>query len=549
MPPDNARPSTRREVTLAAVLMIMGILGSRVLGLVRVQVQSWWFDPAEVGALRAAFVIPDLLLYIVAGGALRAGFVPLFVGLLEAARDPAARARAWALFSALVTWVALLSVALIAVGMIFTPAIIAPLTGTWSAHGGFTPEQVELTVRLTRLLLPAQIFLLVGGVLSGTLDAMRRSKLTALVPAVYNAAIIVGMALLGGSLGVASAAWGVLVGALVGHFAWQAYALWREGRALDISFRPTLGRGEPLVGEVLRIAAPVVLGLCVAEINLKIAEVVNAQFGASAVAWFDNASKLARLPDGVFGAGLGIAIYPYLSHLAAEGREDDYRRQAGHVLRLAIICTAPLSIWLIVCPQPVVALLFGHGQYGIQDVTETSVLLAGQALGIVPLTLSVILTRMFYARGDTRTPLHCGGWSIVFATAASLLLARSQLRVAGPALAFSFACWFNTVWLLVYYRRRGGLTRARGLVRSAVLSHAAGVLGGGAALLTSTWVGAVMPGGVRAAAVQTGASLLVLLTVYLMLLWWWKLDELTMLWTQVRKRLRPSALGGGETEP
>ncbi|MBI5835541.1 MAG: murein biosynthesis integral membrane protein MurJ [Armatimonadetes bacterium] len=541
MPSDPPRHSTRREVLIAAIFMIMGIFGSRLLGLVRVQVQSWWFTPADAGALRAAFIVPDLLFYIIAGGALRSGFVPIFVRLLRLGRDDAeSQKQAWWLFSVLVTAVTLLSIVIVALGVTFAGTIMAPFLGRWSGKGGFSDEAVALTVHLTRLLLPAQVFLLVGGVLSGTLDAMKRSRVTAVVPCLYNAAIILSMYLLRSRCGVQSAVYGVLVGGFLSNLVWQAWALAREGRELGIRYRPALDFRHPLVREMAVMAAPIVLGLTVAEINLTLAKMANAAYGEAAVAWFDNASRLARLPDGIFGAGLGIALFPYLSHLMAEGKEAEYHRQAMHVLRLAVICTVPLAALLACAPVPPVAILFGHGRYGPQDVANTATMLAWQAVGIVPLTLSVVLTRVFYARGDTMTPLRCGIGAIVFAALASLLSARFG-GYWGPALAFSLACWFNAVQLFWAYGRAGGLDSAQSLWRSALLSHLAAGLAGGVG-----WLSLKLPGGNLAHAM---ASTCVILGTYVALLWWWKLDELATLVRMVKRRLRPSALGGAETEP
>ena len=541
MPSEPPRRSTRREVLAAALFMILGIFGSRVLGLVRVQVQSWWFTPEDAGALRAAFIVPDLLFYIIAGGALRSGFVPIFVRLLRAGEgDEASQRQAWWLFSVLVTTITLFSIVIVALGVTFAGPMMAPFLGRWSGKGGFSPQAAALTVHLTRLLLPAQVFLLVGGVLSGTLDAMKRSRVTAAVPCLYNAAIILAMYLLRQRCGVQSAVYGVLVGGFISNLAWQAWALAREGRPLGIRFKPALNLSHPLVREMAAMAAPIVLGLTVAEINLTLAKMANAAYGEAAVAWFDNASRLARLPDGIFGAGLGIALFPYLSHLMAEGKEAEYHRQAMHVLRLAVICTVPLAAILACAPLPPVALLFGHGKYGPVDVANTATMLAAQAIGIVPLTLSVVLTRVFYARGDSMTPLRCGVGAIAFGALASLVSARFG-GFAGPALAFSLACWFNAAQLLLAYRAHGGLDSASSLWRTALLGHAAAVVAG-----IAGWLSLKAPGGNL---VHAALSTCVILAVYVILLWWWKLDELATLMRLLKRRLRPSALGGAETEP
>jgi putative peptidoglycan lipid II flippase len=539
--PPRADSGTRRAVLLAALITVTGIFGSRVLGLVRVQVQSRWFAPSEVGALRAAFDLPDLLFYIVAGGALRSGFVPVFVDLLRRGRaDRRELARAWWLFSVLVTTVALVSAALVALGVVFAEPLTAPMTGRWSAQG-FSAEATALTIHLTRLLLPAQFFLLVGGVFSGTLDSLRQFTVTALVPCFYNLAIIAGMYFLRASHGVDSAAYGTLAGALLGHGLWQVWALRRHGRSLELRYRPTLAWRDPLVRQVVRVAAPIVLGLCVAEVNLKICGWSVAPFGEAARAWFDNASRVARLPDGIFGAGLGIALFPFLSHLASEGRLAEFRQQTEHILRLALVCATPLAAYLFGCATPCIDLLFGGGKYSEYDVAWTGEMLRWFAVGVVPLTLTLVLTRSFYARQDSVTPLRCGLASVAFCLPANLVLARA-MGASGTPLAMSLTCWFNLALLAAAHRRQCGLAQPRALVRAFVVAHG----GAWAAASVAAALAARVPGGKLVACT---ASFAALVAAYLVLMRLWRVAEVADVVRLLRRRATPSGLGGADTEP
>jgi putative peptidoglycan lipid II flippase len=544
MPSDPAvgGAGTRRQVLLAAAITVTGIFGSRVLGLVRVMVQSRLFAAGDVGALRAAFDLPDLLFYIVAGGALRSGFVPVFSELLHRGRQDAEQwRRLWWLFSVLISGVFLLSLVIVALGVAFAGPIMAPITGQWSSSGGFSPEARDLTIHLTRLLLPAQLCLLVGGVLSGTLDSMRKFTVTALVPCLYNLCIILAMVLLHRRCGVDSAAYGVILGGLLGHLWWQAAALRREGRPYDFAFAPALAWRDALVQRVVRIAAPIILGLCVVELDLRLCGWVGAQFGEAARAWLDNARNIARLPDGIFGAGLGIALFPFLSILCSEGRQAEYRAQAEHILRLATVCTAPLALFLLLLPYPPTAMLFLHGKYTAADCHQTAALLSCFAVGIVPLTLSLVLTRMFYARSDSLTPLKLGLWTVLFTLLASLALA-ALMDVAGPPLAFSLSCWFNAALLLAAHRKACGLADGPGLARVALLSHLAAAAAAGVAAAAVHFA----PGGPTK---HTLLALALLAVVYGGLLRLLRLEEAVEVIRLLRRQARPTAVGGADSEP
>ncbi|MCZ7599256.1 MAG: hypothetical protein M5U09_18290 [Gammaproteobacteria bacterium] len=194
--------------------------------------------------------------------------------------------------------------------------------------------------------MPAQIFLLLGGLLSGTLDSLKQFKVSSLVPNFYNLAIILAMVLFGQRYGVQTAAWGTVFGAFFGHFVWQWWSLARHGKAYGFRYVPSLQIRDPDVQRVIRIAAPIILGLCVAEINLKITGWVIAWFGESARNWLDNASASRGCPTASSAPGSGIALFPYLSEMAAAGKVDEFRKQAERILRLGLVCSIPCAVLL-----------------------------------------------------------------------------------------------------------------------------------------------------------------------------------------------------------
>ncbi|MCC7491632.1 MAG: murein biosynthesis integral membrane protein MurJ [Fimbriimonadaceae bacterium] len=530
MPGESSASRTSRAVLWAAVVTITGIFGSRLLGLVRVMVQSSAFGAENAGILRAAFDIPDLLFYIVAGGALRSGFVPIFTELLTLGRDdPAKRAQAWKLFSTLVSLVALASAGLVLLGCLGARPLAQLVSGGWSDRG-FSEDSIEQVIWLTRILLPAQIFLLVGGVFSGTLDSLKRFSVTAAVPNFYNLCIIGAMLWLGERHGIASAAYGTVCGALLGHLVWQAWALWRTRAESGCSYRPSLNLGDPTVRRVIRIAAPIVLGLCVAEINLKVSTWVMAIFGEAARNHFDNASRVARLPDGIFGAGFGIALFPFLSEMAALGKTGEFRRQAEQILRLATICTLPSVALFCAAAAPLIDLLFGRGRFTPTDVQACAQLLPLFALGIVPITLQVVLTRAFYAQQDSRTPVKVGAAAVLLGVVANVALARVLDRY-GPPLALALTSTANVAGLLWLFGRRFGYDDAPRLW-SVLWRGALAAVGAGLA----TWGGLQALELGRAAA--TALATVVCLGTYAVLLHLLRVPELREALALLRRRGR-----------
>src|SRR6267142_309141 len=221
------RPSHQHSAFSATVLLMATVMLSRVIGYVREAYIAYAFGAGgQVDAYVAAFTLPDFLNYIVAGGAASITFISIYTRFLAEKRD----ADAQKTFSVIIT----LMTAVMVVGTIVTE-IFAPQFVGWFVKG-FKPDQIELCVRLTRILLPAQIFFYVGGVVSAVLLSHRLFLFPAFGPLIYNVFIILGGVLGGRHFGIASLAYGALVGSFVGPFLASVIGAARIGTGYKPSF-------------------------------------------------------------------------------------------------------------------------------------------------------------------------------------------------------------------------------------------------------------------------------------------------------------------------
>src|SRR6202167_2230315 len=177
------RPS-HQHTAFSATLLLMGtVMLSRVIGYVREAYIAYAFGAEQqADAYVAAFTLPDWLNYILAGGAASITFISIYTRFLAEKRE----ADAQKTFSIVITVMSTVMIAGTVIAETFTPQFVR-----WMFHG-FSPAQVNLTVHLTRILLPAQIFFYVGGVVSAVLLSHRLFLLPAFGPLLYNALIILG---------------------------------------------------------------------------------------------------------------------------------------------------------------------------------------------------------------------------------------------------------------------------------------------------------------------------------------------------------------------
>src|SRR5271169_3638932 len=203
------RPSHQHTAFSATLLLMSAVMLSRVIGYAREAYIAFAFGAgSKTDAYVAAFTLPDFLNYIVAGGAASITFISIYTRFLAEKRE----ADAQKTFSIIIT----VMTAVMIVGTILTE-IFAPQFVRWFVKD-FKPDQIELCVHLTRILLPAQIFFYVGGVVSAVLLSHRLFLFPAFGPLIYNVCIILGGVLGGRHFGIASLAYGALIGGIAGPF-------------------------------------------------------------------------------------------------------------------------------------------------------------------------------------------------------------------------------------------------------------------------------------------------------------------------------------------
>src|SRR5437660_10667625 len=241
-------PSREHTAFSATVLLVTTILLSRIVGFLREMYIAWAFGATKItDAYLAGFTIPDWVNYLVAGGTASITFVSIYTRFLAEKREDEARKT----FSAVITiMTVVLGIAVIA-AEIFAPQLNRLM------FSKFDPEQFALCVHLTRILLPAQLFFYVGGVVSAVLLSRRMFLLPAIGPVIYNGGIIFGGLLFSNSFGISALAYGAVAGAVVGIFLINAMGAARTGVGYKISF----DWRNPAFRAGVRVSIPLMLGV------------------------------------------------------------------------------------------------------------------------------------------------------------------------------------------------------------------------------------------------------------------------------------------------
>ncbi len=418
---------------------------SRVLGFVRDAVIAHIFGAGMANdAFVVAFRLPNLLRRLFAEGAFSQAFVPI----LAEYRNRQGHDEAKRLVDHVATLLALTLLAVTVLGILLTPLLIYLTAPGFAADA----EKFALTVQLTRLTFPYILFMSLVALSAGILNTWSRFALPAFTPTLLNLSFI-GMALLAAPYcdpPVMALAFAVLLGGAL-QLAIQLPALAKLGMLPRFSF----SLHDPGVNRILKLMAPAVLGVSVAQLSLLINTIFASYLPGGSVSWLYYADRLMEFPSGLLGAALGTILLPSLSKCHADGRLEEFSALLDWGLRLTLLLTLPATLALALLAVPLIATLFQHGAFSANDVLQTRSALLAYCLGLTGMILVKVLAPGFYARQNIRTPVKIALLTLAMTQLMNLLFI-GWLRHAGLALSIGLASCLNAA--LLYRGLRGNRT-------------------------------------------------------------------------------------------
>ncbi len=396
------RPSHQHTAFSATLLLMTTVMLSRVIGYAREAYIAYAFGAgSQTDAYVAAFTLPDFLNYIVAGGAASITFISIYTRFLAEKRD----ADAQKTFSIIIT----VMTAVLLVGTVATE-IFAPQFVRWFVKG-FKPEQIELCIHLTRILLPAQIFFYVGGVVSAVLLSHRLFLLPAFGPLIYNVFIILGGVVGGRHFGIAALAYGALVGSVAGPFLASVIGAARIGTGYKPSFDVT----NPAFREWVRLSVPLMLGVSLVTADDWILRHYAAS-GVGDIARLNYAKRLFAVPIAVLGQATGQASLPFFARLFNEKRLKDFAATVNDSVYRVSAASFLATGWMMAAAVPLIDLVYRRGKFLFADTQATGIYFFWFSVSLALWAAQGLYARAFYAAGDTLTPMV----AVSVITAASL---------------------------------------------------------------------------------------------------------------------------------
>jgi putative peptidoglycan lipid II flippase len=485
-PMESTQPAAKTpNVARDASVVSLAVMASRILGLVRDQVFAIFFGAGlQYDAFLTAFRIPNLLRDLFAEGALSAAFVTTFSQTLEAKGEK----EAIKLSNRIATLMLLVVGAISVLAWLNARALVYAL-----APGFFdVPGKADLTVQLTRVMVPFLLLIAMAAQAMGILNARNVFGIPALASAFFNIGSILGGLLLGFVIGpfvglsaIEGMAFGTLVGGLL-QFAVQWPSLIRIG----FRYRPMISLADPGVRQIIRLMGPAIVGTAAVQVNVFIntnfaSAIIDPATGAIAngpVSWLNYAFRFMQFPIGVFGVAIATATLPPLSRSRARNDLVEFRKTLAHSVALVFFWCIPSAVGLAILGRPIVALIFEHGKFTAFDTVQTANALAAYSIGLAGYAAVKVLSPAFYALNDARTPMLISLASIAVNYLMNSLLVGPFGHV-GLAFSTSTVALVNFLLLALLMRKRLGRLEGRGLGKTILLVGVAS-----AAMAATVWI-------------------------------------------------------------
>ena len=425
----------------SGIIVAFFTLLSRFFGLAReLFIAATFGTTAIADCVNVAFKFPNLFRRIFGEGALSAVFIPMFSEKLVSSKKDATK------FSGKIFTLLLLTLTVLTLILQITmPYLMVLIAPGFFANG----EKYELAVTLCRITIPYVIFVSITALFGGMLNSVKKFAAFAFVPIIMNVSIIAITPLLQDEY---TAQYGIsyaLIIAGILQVTFMYFCLHRAGLGFPFLFRPK----DKEVQKLIKNMGPATMSSGAQQLNLFISQSI-ASFLPGVVSILSYADRLYQLPLSLIGVTFGTILLPELSQIYKKKNYSKANKLQNKAIKIAFTISIPAMCGLFILASPIIHLIYERGEFNSNDTILTANALAAFSFGLPAFVLAKILTPIFYANLDTKTPFRITIYSLLANTSLNIIL-MIPFGYIGIAIGSSIASWFN-VWLLNKYAKQYG---------------------------------------------------------------------------------------------
>src|SRR3989344_5978829 len=427
--------SSQTNILTAAFIIMATIILSQILGLVRQRLLLAIFGASNtLGIYFVSTRLPDFLFQLIIAGALSSALIPVFSDYLGKGRQEDANKLGATLLTLGLIGFTILAVILFIFSFYFSK-LIAP---------GFSHTELVLMGNLMRIVLIGQILFIVASFFTAVLQSYNHFFIPGFASALYNLGIIIGILLLHSTLGIYSAAYGVILGAFI--FVVVQIPLVREVKfPLKPSFSFNFLKDKGVM-QVFKLMWPRTLSIAIFQLGtlLTVTLVSFLRDPGRNYVIFDLAQTLAFAPVSLIGNAIAQAAFPVLSR--EKDKIEEFKATFITSFNQMLYLILPISVLFLVLRIPLVRLIYGASRFDWPATVLTGRTLAYFSISIFAQSLIYLVSRGFYALHDSRIPLIVGAATTVLMLGLSwIFIFVYNVGVIGIAVSFSLAAIVNLI--------------------------------------------------------------------------------------------------------
>lgn len=509
--------------SIAKATFIVALLGviSKILGFFREQLIAMFFGATGV---TDAYVISLLASGLIAGaltGPISTTFLPVFSSYLASGDEEGS----WRLSSSVITVSSSVLLVLSVIAIPFAPGLVRLVAS------GLQPEEFEIALGLTKILLPVMVIPLLAAFAKQILNSTKEFLVPGLQPVIQNLVIVAIVSLFSPVMGV----WALPMALMLGYMSALLIQI-PSLRKVGFWFRPSFRMGEGS-RKVVSLAVPLMLGSVFSQIYQVIDKGLASHLPAGSIAALNFADRLRQLPLGLFVTAVVTVIYPNLSEMWARKDENGLRDTINLGLRYVAFITVPSAIGLMVLSKPLVRLIYERGAFTPGATLLTAKALLAYSPGLVAMAASQVISTSFYASQETRLPVILSIGTSLFNIAIDFLLIRFMAHV-GLALANSISAWVGVALSIYVFHRFVARLSLRSLASSSLRILLASLLMGFSAWCLGQLTGFYQEQMSFARDALTAFTVILAAgIIYLLAAWFLKCEEMTMFVNMVKEKL------------
>lgn len=453
-----SKKTTRSSISM----IIIFTLASKLLGFAReVMIASKFGSGTSTDSFFVALSITSLVSGFISN-AVTTTFIPILTEIESKEGESARNEHTNNMINILVG----VSIILVIIGVILSPLLVKLFAK------GFTGDQFNMTVSLTRIGFPMVIFSGLIGTFTGYLQSKQKHMSAAATGLPFNLIFIFYLIFLSSFFGLK----GLMLAGVIAIIS-QVLIQLPEAISVGFRYRFIFDIKDKYIKKAFFLSIPIMIGVAINDLNLIVDKTMASELVAGSISALNYGNKLNNLVKGVFVTAVATVIFPVLSKKLSERDINGADKIIGQGINFISLITIPSTIGLIVLAYPIVELVFERGAFGYDETIMTSQALVFYALGLFASSINILIVRVYYSLQDTRTPMLNSVIMVIINIILNIILVK-YMKHSGLALATSISNIVAMILLLYSLKKKVTSLNIKNSIKVAIKCFIASLLMG-----------------------------------------------------------------------